>query len=159
MWMIGDWLAYGQEEYLGKPGHERLKNDTYAKVAEDTGYAESTLRDATWVCTAIPLSRRRDKLTYTHAKEIVGRTTPGQYEFWIARAIQPGVSAKQLREELRKAKAIYKPEPRDIGVKSSLFITDQYVREMLVLGPSEFRLALKQAHLRNLKPVLDALGG
>ena len=162
MWLIGDWLAYGQESYRGLPGYERQQNEIYTKVAAETGFAEGTLKNAKCVCAAVNLSRRRDKLTYCQAQEIVGRTTPGQFDFWIAKATTPGpdgrfLTVKKLREELRMSKATHKPEPHDTGTTSPLLVTDQYVRDMLALNPAEFTPDQKKAHLRNLRPVLEAL--
>jgi hypothetical protein len=164
LWLLGDWLAYGQANYHGKEGFTRVENGLYEKIAEETGFSEQRLRNAKWVASSVNLSRRRDKLTFSVAEEIVARATPNQYEYWITKAITPGEdgrlpSQKRIREELRKSKAIYKPEPADTGTTTSLAITDQYVRDMLSLDPKSFKSALKQAHLRNLKPLLERLAG
>lgn len=152
-WMLGDWLCHGQKYHPSG----QMFDGVYAKVAADTGYAVQTLMNAKSVCLAIPLSRRREGLSYHHAVEIAGRAPLKDYDKWIKRATEPGVTVKQLRKELREAKAIYKPEENDTGVASSLTITDGFVRDMMALEPGSFRLALKQAHLKNLQPVLLAL--
>ena len=164
MWLLGDWLAYGQSHYHGEEGFERIENGLYEKIAAETGFSEQRLRNAKWVASKVNLSRRRDKLTFCVAEEIVARATPNQYEYWIEKATNPGdagrlPTVKQIREDLRKAKATYKPEPHDTGTTSTLAITDQYVRDMLALEPETFKSTLKQAHLRNLKPLLERLTG
>ncbi len=156
MWLLGDWLAYGQAAYHGLEGFKRMENDRYAMVAEDTGFSEQRLRNAKWVCSAVDLSRRRDKLTMSHAEEIVGRSAPGQFDYWIDRVVKEGIPAKKLREMLRKSKSIHKIEPNDSGVTSPLAVTDQYVRDMLSVIP-KLTADQKKEHLRNLMPVIRGL--
>jgi hypothetical protein len=161
LWLVGDWLAFGQR-YHGVEGYKRLEHGIYAKVAESTGFSEQRLKNAKWVCSKVELSRRRDGLTFSAAEEIVARAAPNQIDFWIDKATTAKddgrlPTAKNLREELRKSKAVYKQEPNDTGTTSSLAITDQYVRDMLALDPGAFKASLKQAHLRNLKPLLEKL--
>lgn len=131
MWLIGDWLAYGQSHYHGKPGFERMANDVYAKVAEDSGFAEGTLRNAKCVCAAVNLSRRHDKLTFTHAQEIVGRAPAAQLDYWIKRAVGDGLSTRRLREELRKAKSQHRLEPNDTGTTTDIEWLRQVERDFL----------------------------
>ena len=164
MWLLGDWLAYGQSHYHGEEGFERIENGLYEKIAAETGLSEQTLRNAKWVASRVNLSSRLDKLTFWVAQEIAARANPNQYKYWIEKAVTTKPdgrlpSQKEIREELRKAKATYKPEPHDTGTTSTLAITDQYVRDMLALEPETFKSTLKQAHLRNLKPLLERLTG
>jgi hypothetical protein len=131
MWMLGDWLAYGQFNYDASHWGKRTPNELYARLATETGYAEGTLRNAKCVCQALPLSRRRDKLTFGHAQEIVGRTSEDQFDHWIERTVNEGLSQKGLREKLRKAAAIYKPEAHDTGTGSFLETSRQFSRDFL----------------------------
>jgi hypothetical protein len=156
LWLIGDWLAFGQKQYHGLDGFKRMENERYSVVARDTGFAEGTLRNAKYICSAVNLSRRRDKLTFTHAQEIVGRAAPAQFDYWIDLVNKSDLTVKQLREALRKSKATYKSEPNDGGELTPLAITDQYCRDILVLVPN-FTPTQKREHLKNLEPVLRAL--
>lgn len=57
----GDWWNYGEHRY----------GERAAIVAEGTlGYSYQTCRDAGWVATSIPMSRRRDSLTWSHHREV-----------------------------------------------------------------------------------------
>ncbi len=155
-WLLGDWFAYGQETYHGVGEYQRIEHGIYAKMAALTGLSEQRLRNAKWVCSAINLSRRRDKLTPAHAEEIVGRSTPGQYDYWIDQVQKGDLTVKHLREQLRRSKSLHKPEPNDVGKVTPLAITDQYVRDILphlaTMTPEQ-----RREHLTNLKPVLEKL--
>src|SRR5271170_5328912 len=61
-WKIGDWPLAGEKH---------LKDAAYAVAEKATGQAERTLMDAARVARAFPPeSRRRDKLTWSHFKEV-----------------------------------------------------------------------------------------
>jgi hypothetical protein len=156
MWMIGDWLAYGQVAYKGLPGFERMENDRYSKVAADTGLAEGSLRNAKYICAAVNLSRRRDKLTFGHAQEIVGRVAPAQFDFWVDRAVSEGLSTKKLREELRKSTATHKPEPNDVGVTTDIEWLRQIERDFLHKAP-KWNPAMKLEALKIIKTMAGAV--
>ena len=157
LWLIGDWLAYGQEEYKGQPGYERMQNELYAKIAGEVGLAEGTLRNAKYVCSAVNLSRRRDKLTFSHAMEIVGRAKSGQYDFWIDKVQQTGLSQKKLREELRKSNSSFKPEPGDVGVQTFLETARQFVRDFQSECP-DWTPQYRAEVAKILGPVVKELG-
>lgn len=156
-WLMGDWLAYGEDHLKGEEGYKRVEHGLYTKMAQLTGLSEQRLRNAKWICTAVNLSRRRDKLTPAHAEEIVGRSTAGQFDFWIDRVQKEDLSVKHLREQLRKSTAVHKTEPNDSGKVTPLVVTDQYVRDMMAFDPDKFTPAQKREHLKNLEPVLRAL--
>lgn len=155
-WLLGDWFAYGQAEYHGLEGYQRVKDGVYAKMAAITGLSIQRLSNAKWICSAVHFSRRREKLTPTHAEEIVGRSAAGQHDYWIDRVEKEDLTVKQLRELLRKAKAVHKTEPNDTGKLTPLAITDQYVRDLMVLV-DKFTPDQKREHLANLKPLLAKL--
>lgn len=129
MWMIGDWLAYGQAHYLDSHWGKRVPEELYARIAEETGYAVQTLANAKYVCCKLPFSRRREKLTFHHAAEIVGRVPDGQYEFWIEKTVREGYTVKGLRETLRRALSTVRLEPHDTGTKSFLEQARQFARD------------------------------
>src|SRR5882724_7839366 len=54
MWMLGDWLVYGHNNYEVTEWNNRIPKGIYAEIAKVTGYAEGTLRNAKYVCAAIP---------------------------------------------------------------------------------------------------------
>jgi hypothetical protein len=156
LWLIGDWLAFGQEKYHGRDGYKRIENGIYAITAEETGFAEGTLRNAKYVCAAVNLSLRRDKLTFAHAQEIVGQTESGQFDYWSARVAHDGLTVKQLREQLRRSRSVHKDEPNDHGIVSPLAITDQYIRDLMPMV-DDFTPAQAREHLANLRPLLERI--
>lgn len=156
-WLLGDWLAYGHDNFHGKhDGYMRVEHGIYSKIARLTGLTEGSLRNAKWVCAAVKLSCRHDKLTFGHALEIVARASANQREFWISKVANEEMSTKVLREELRKAKSTHKPEPNDTGKVTPLAITDQYVRDLMPLVDG-MTPKQRQEHLTNLRPLIAKL--
>jgi hypothetical protein len=157
MWRLGDWFNYGQSNYGKSKWGDRTPDNLYDQIAGQVGLSAVTLKNAKYVCAALPLSRRRDKLTFSHAQEIVGRVDPKDFDFWINKVVTEGIKVKALREQLRKASASYKPEENDVGVKSFLETTRQYVRDFMAEN-SKFTPAYRAELLKILAPVLRDLG-
>lgn len=84
MWWLGDWCRYG----------ERRWGEMYSQALEATDYAYQTCRDAAWLATAVPLSRRRDNLPFTHHKEVAGLS--------VAKADASGPNFRPLRDRCRR---------------------------------------------------------
>ena len=59
--------------------------ETYAQAVEVTGYSSQTLRDSKWVSGQVEMSRRRDKLPWSHHREVVALDHPDQ-DRWLAEA-------------------------------------------------------------------------
>lgn len=53
---LGDWLVSGEDK----------RGVTYNQIAAKWGKNEKTLRNYVWVCRAVPMSLRRDNLTFGH---------------------------------------------------------------------------------------------
>lgn len=130
MWLIGDWLAYGHDRFVETCSGLWLQDGVYAAAALETGLSLQTLKNAKWVCAKLPRSRRRD-LKYGHALEIVGGANELDYDKWVDRTVNEGLSTKALREQLRKSKAIYQPEPNDGGTHTFLETARQFVRDYM----------------------------
>src|SRR6266700_4123908 len=58
---IGDWLVYGEQAY-GKTDYEQ--------ALQETGLSYQTLRIYKHVASALPLSLRRNKVSFHHHKEV-----------------------------------------------------------------------------------------
>ncbi len=56
MFQLGDFVNYGEAEY----------GEKYSQALSHTDYKEGTLRNAAYVCNAIPLKFRNPRLTYSH---------------------------------------------------------------------------------------------
>jgi hypothetical protein len=89
-WWIGDWIRFGTKQW----------GEKYAEAARLTGYDRGSLRNLAWVASQFSLSRRRDKLTWTHHLE-VAPLKPDEQDQWLDRAIEEKLSAADLRIELR----------------------------------------------------------
>ncbi len=156
MWAVGDWLAYGEHNYLKSKWGNRVPDGLYKEIAARTGYAEQTLTNAKYVCSALEFSRRRENLTFGHAAEIVGRADKEHYEFWMGRVEKDKLSVKSLREQLRLASATYRPEANDTGDKSFLETMTQFARDYQA-ECSKFTPAYRAEAKKILAPVLRDL--
>ncbi|MEV7185707.1 LmbU family transcriptional regulator [Kitasatospora sp. NPDC093102] len=89
-WCMGDWLVYGEATFNGR----------YHDAIELTSLDYQTLRNYAWVARCFPMSRRRDRLSFTHHAEVAALAEPEQ-DFWLLKAEEQAWSAKRLRREVR----------------------------------------------------------
>ncbi|WP_438939756.1 LmbU family transcriptional regulator [Catenulispora rubra] len=89
-WCLGDWLVYGEATFTGR----------YRDAIELTSLDYQTLRNHAWVARSFPMSRRRDRLSFTHHAEVAALPEPEQ-DFWLLKAEQHAWSVKRLRREVR----------------------------------------------------------
>lgn len=61
-WWIGDWLNYGEERW----------GEMYAQAVEDTQYRTQTLMNDKYVASRFQISRRREKLSWSHHADVAG---------------------------------------------------------------------------------------
>ncbi len=85
---IGDWLNYGEAKW----------GEMYEQAIEATGFDYQTLRDDKYVASRVELSRRRDKLSFGHHRE-VAPYTPQEQDILLERAETLGLSIKQFRKQ------------------------------------------------------------
>jgi hypothetical protein len=88
MWWWGDALAYGERKY----------GAMYKQALARADYDYQTLRDAVWVSGRFELSRRRDKLSWSHHREVAA-LEPQQQDALLDQA----ETEKMTRDELRRA--------------------------------------------------------
>lgn len=74
-WLIGDWLAYGEENKWGE--HE--------KIAKEMGYAKVTLFDYKYVASSVPFLVRQENLSFGHHKLVAGKD-PEEQQYWLEKA-------------------------------------------------------------------------
>lgn len=89
-WWIGDWCNYGQARY----------GEKYTRAAELTGLDGQTLRNVAWVCAAIPASRRRDSLSFSHHAE-VAPLSPDEQSRWLDAAEEGRWTRNALRSAIQ----------------------------------------------------------
>jgi len=90
-WWVGDWLQYGAARW----------GEKYAEAARITGYDVKTLRNIAYVARRFDLSRRRDKLTWSHHAEVAVLDHEEQ-DRWLDRVVADRLSVADLRIELRR---------------------------------------------------------
>jgi hypothetical protein len=90
-WWIGDWIRYGNVRY----------GEKYETAAKVTGYDIQSLMNMAYVASRFEISRRREKLSFSHHAELAA-LAPDAQERWLDRAQLAGLSSRRLREELRR---------------------------------------------------------
>jgi hypothetical protein len=105
-WWIGDWVRYGNARY----------GERYALAARITGYDPHSLMNMAYVASHFEMSRRREKLSFSHHAELAALPHEVQ-ERWLDRAEREHLSVRRLRTalrcELRPVRALERP--RDNG--------------------------------------------
>jgi transcriptional regulator with XRE-family HTH domain len=96
-WWLGDWLNFGEPRYGAK----------YTEAIEHTGLERGTLANIAWVASAVPPSRRRDALPWSHHQE-VAPLSPDEQDRILDSAESEGWTRAQLREAIR-GRAIQPP--------------------------------------------------
>jgi hypothetical protein len=90
-WWIGDWLRFGNRAY----------GEKYVRAAKITGYDVQTLMNMTYVASSVEISRRRERLSWSHHAEVAAMS-PEDQECWLARAEEHRLSVQDLRVMLRE---------------------------------------------------------
>jgi len=117
---LGDVLAYGETG-----GHGLI-----AECAAATGINPGTLRNAKMVCLRIPVSCRRDTLSWTHHCEVgIAFADPQEVERWLAVAEAEGLSAMALRRRIRSHVAS-RHEQRGANPDAASITAFQLMREL-----------------------------
>lgn len=106
-WLLADWLAFGGDKFCTRDESGRFKLtpafSRYAQTAEQTGYAESTLRTWAVISRAIPASMRRhpSKLSFKHHRAVCALDGNQDKEHWLNRAETDELSVSELTMEIR----------------------------------------------------------
>jgi hypothetical protein len=90
-WWIGDWIRYGNARY----------GEKYETAAKLTGYDNHSLRNMAYVASRFEMSRRRDKLSFSHHAELAALAGDEQ-DRWLDRAELEGLSSRRLRAVVRR---------------------------------------------------------
>lgn len=107
--LIGDWLNFGERKY----------GEKYTVAVDEMGLNYGTLRNWASVCGRIELSRRNDKLKFSHHEAIAKEVdSPKDQNKWIAKAAEHSWSVEDLREAIRKGRAQYAKEDHGAPVKT-----------------------------------------
>lgn len=98
---IGDLLNYGEREY----------GENYTQAIDHSGYEYQTVANDKWIANKIPLSLRRESLTPDKAKIIASMETE-EMKDWIETISETPMTVRELRNEVKKAKALKSPTPQ-----------------------------------------------
>jgi hypothetical protein len=89
-WWIGDMVNWGEERF----------GERFAQGVEALGLAPHTVVNYAWVARAVPVSRRRELLTFEH-HAVVAPLAPEEQVAWLTTAEQRHLSTRELRAHLR----------------------------------------------------------
>jgi hypothetical protein len=102
---LGDILVHGRAPRRGQ----------IVQCAAVTGLNPGTLRNAMMVCRRIPLSRRRDTLTWSHHCEIgTAFSNPADIDRWLDLSIRDSLPIAELRRRIRGHLAKVKSNPGSV---------------------------------------------
>jgi hypothetical protein len=93
-WWIGDWIRYGNAKY----------GEKYEAAAQITGYDIQSLMNMAYVSSRFEISRRREKLSFSHHGELAALPADAQ-DLWLDRVEQEGLSVHALRAQLKRSAA------------------------------------------------------
>jgi len=124
---IGDCLAYRQQKW-----------GMYDDIAEETGYADRTLRLVKETAEKIESGRRLPELSFSHHVEVAS-LPPEKQELFLNKAVEENLSVRELREEIRRDKVeksfaelplgkyrvIYADPPWEYGNSMPSYFTEQ----------------------------------
>lgn len=93
---LGDLLAIGESRW----------GEKYSQALAATGYAEQTLKNATWVAKHVPPEVRRDpeKVPFAHHAEVASLPVDEQI-MWLDKVEEEQLTRDQLRAQIKQAKA------------------------------------------------------
>lgn len=103
-WIVGDWLNFGYKKFIealeeNSPDRREI-GERYRIALECLPYEYGTLRNIAWISAQVPVSRRRDKLPFTHHQEVANLSPANQIKF-LRLAEEKGWSRSKLRVEIR----------------------------------------------------------
>lgn len=102
---LGDLLEYGEKNY----------GEKYTQALETTGYAAQTLMNATYVARNVHKSVRNDNLSFAHHAEVAPLDPPEQQR-WLKKAEDEQLTRQELRDSIRKERAIEAGKPITLWV-------------------------------------------
>jgi hypothetical protein len=94
-WCLGDWLVFGERAYGAR----------YRTALAATPLDYQTLRNYAWVARRVPMSRRRETLSFQHHAEVAALPDAEQ-ELWLLRAERLRWSRNELRRRLKGARTL-----------------------------------------------------
>lgn len=103
LFLVGDWLIYGQDRWNGGKRFEKMPEDEaerYLEAMKATGLELKTLMDAAYVSRNVPIQQRRPDLTFEHHKTVAKVKSETEREEWLRKADSQGLSTRRLRKSI-----------------------------------------------------------
>jgi hypothetical protein len=95
LWWIGDWLNHG----------ERTWAESYKSAEVLTRFDYGTLRNAAYIAASVEVSRRRDKLSWSHHSE-VAHLDPQEQSRWLHEAEKNNLTRQLFRASIKAGKVL-----------------------------------------------------
>lgn len=115
-WLLGDWIIYGNERF----------GERYSRASKITGYDTQTLMNMVYVASHFPISRRRERLSWSHHETLASLASDEQ-DYWLDQAARHRWSVADLRAMLRLSRKERQDHPggdedddRDEGVRAGI---------------------------------------
>jgi hypothetical protein len=86
-----------------------------SQILDETDLADKTLANARWVASQIPVSRRREGVSFSHHAEVAS-LEPAQQDEWLERAQVEDLSVHELRLRIKDAKSKADGHPLEFWV-------------------------------------------
>jgi hypothetical protein len=106
-WWVGDWLLYGHAKF----------GEMQAEVQDIAGLSYDSLADAKWIAKEFKISRRREKLSWGHHREVAGLPQEIQQKL-LDVAEGENLNRSQLRDHVRTAKFNLEEQKKDARLAS-----------------------------------------
>jgi hypothetical protein len=142
--ILGDWLNFGVKRYGKK----------YVLATDLTTFSYQALADFAWVCSGVEISRRREKLSFNHHREVASCSPADQIK-WLTLAEAATMSVADLRHAMRPQLSAGAGAltfmPRTWAMEFVRWFHGAVPDDDVERLPSQQRLALKA----ELKPIVE----
>lgn len=123
---IGDWLNYGQTSYF--KNYEEVMKVFGDEGKGAYGYEKTTLENFASVAKRVPISLRREKLTFGHHAVVASMDELNQ-DIWLAKAVMNSWPVAELTRQIRdkqKSKSV-------LGMNSThdTFMFDRWINDAI----------------------------
>lgn len=89
-WWIGDWVNYGEGKY----------GEKYAQALNELRFSYEVLKNDAWIANTFELSRRHDKLSWSHHQAVASSSKESQDKL-LNEAEENGWTVRELRQRVR----------------------------------------------------------
>jgi hypothetical protein len=130
LWWLGDWVNYGEDKF----------GEKFAQVISETDYDLETIRQAAWVCSRVPIVRRRVDVPFSTFKMIASLEEAQQVKM-LERIVTQKMTQAEVRKILSRDKRQANLANNSVPVLSldAVRAFDKLMADMLMEMPLEKR--------------------